>query len=112
VYVCYRKVLHTADENISFRRICNIICLFSIVFYLSYHFYWGRYGFKSYREKNDTIHQKTISIANLENEIDSLQNKVKNLQSNNLDEDLLDEVIRKNMGYAKSNELVIYSKNL
>ena len=58
------------------------------------------------------INQKNIDSKKIEKEIASIKNKIERLQGDNLDSDLLDEEIRKNTGYAKKNEIIIYSDYL
>ncbi len=88
--------------------------LFSIFFlsYISYHLYNGNYGFRNYMNKQNIINQKNIDSKKIEKEIASIKNKIERLQGDNLDSDLLDEEIRKNTGYAKKNEIIIYSDYL
>lgn len=104
------------DEEVKsgfpFKKFFNIFFILSILFYLCYHFYNGNYGFKSYINKQNIINQKNIDVIKLENEISSVKNKINKLQDTNLDSDLLDEEIRKNTGYAKKNEIILYSNDV
>lgn len=101
------------DEEKSFLKvITNILFFLFLIFYVIYHVYNGNYNLKNYINKQHLIDQKNISVLNSEKELEFTRNKINNLQDNNLDSDLLDEEIRKNTGYAKKNEIIIYSTDL
>lgn len=100
------------EINLDFRLIFKIIFILLMIFYTIYHIYNGNYGFKSYITKQDRLNQKNIELLKAQQEISNMEHRIKNLQSNNLDSDLLDEEIRKNTGYAKKNEIIIYSNSL
>ena len=87
-------------------RIIGIICMVS---YTLYHCYNGNYGLKNYMNKQDIINKKNIIIKESQKELADIKNKINKLQDTNLDSDLLDEEIRKNTGYLKQNEIVIYT---
>ena len=98
--------------NLDFRLIFKIVFIILMILYTIYHIYNGNYGFKSYITKQERLNQKNIELLKTEKEISNMKHKIENLQSNNLDSDLLDEEIRKDTGYAKKNEIIIYSDNL
>ncbi|HSQ97186.1 MAG TPA: septum formation initiator family protein [Rickettsiales bacterium] len=100
------------NNNFKLQKILGIILTLLFVLYASYHLYNGHYGFKSYITKQHRINQKNIELKKIENEVLTIKNKIENLQDDNLDSDLLDEEIRKNTGYAKKNEIIIYSDDL
>ena len=93
-------------------KIISVTFLVFFIIYILYHLYNGNYGLKSYINKQNIINQKNIDYEKIEKEINSMKNKIEKLQGNNLDSDLLDEEIRKNTGYAKKNEMVLYSDDL
>lgn len=100
------------ENTIRIEKIIFIIFVTLFVFYIIYHLYNGNYGFKSYINKQNIINQKNIEFKAIEGEVSTMKNKIENLQDSNLDSDLLDEEIRKNTGYAKKNEIIIYSDDL
>ena len=61
----------------------------------------------------DIVGQNIKKYRNLkgwtQKELADIKNKINKLQDTNLDSDLLDEEIRKNTGYIKQNEIVIYT---
>lgn len=93
-------------------KLVFVLFLILFIIYTLYHLYNGNYGFKNYINKQNIINQKNIDSEKIEKEIDGMKNKIEKLQGNNLDSDLLDEEIRKNTGYAKKNEIVLYSNDL
>ncbi len=95
-----------------FQKVLSIILTILLLSYISYHLYNGHYGFKSYITKQHRLNQKNVELKKIENDVLGIKNKIENLQDNNLDSDLLDEEIRKNTGYAKQNEIIIYSNDL
>jgi cell division protein FtsB len=94
--------------GISFQSFLSLFFLIIFIIYIFYHLYNGNYGLENYLNKEDIVTAKRVRISELEKNISNLENKIGNLQSENLDQDLLDEEIRKNIGYAKKNEIVIY----
>lgn len=94
------------------RKLMGVLFIISFILYVFYHLYNGNYGFKNYINKQNIINQKNIDSEKIEKEIAGIKNKIEKLQGNNLDSDLLDEEIRKNTGYAKKNEIIIYSNDL
>ncbi|MDD2839679.1 MAG: septum formation initiator family protein [Rickettsiales bacterium] len=100
------------NNNFHFQKILSIIFTLLLILYVLYHLYNGHYGFKSYITKQHRINQKNIEFTKIENDVTDMKNKIENLQDNNLDSDILDEEIRKNTGYAKENEIIIYSDDL
>lgn len=100
------------NTSSAIQKILSIIFTLLLISYVIYHLYIGNYGFRSYLTKQNRINQKNIEYTKIENDVKDIKNKIENLQDNNLDSDLLDEEIRKNTGYAKQNEVIIYSNDL
>lgn len=100
------------NTSSTFQKVLGIVFTLLLISYVIYHLYTGNYGFKSYITKQNRINQKNIEYTKIENDVDDIKNKIENLQDDNLDSDLLDEEIRKNTGYAKQNEVIIYSDDL
>lgn len=106
----FNENLERKEFNI--RIIFKIIFIILLIFYVIYHIYSGNYGFKSYITKQERLTQKNLELIKIEKEIATQKHKIENLQDNNLDSDLLDEEIRKDTGYAKKNEIIMYSDEL
>ncbi len=106
------KVDKIEKDNFSVKLFISIIFICFLIFYIAYHFYNGRYGFENYINKQDMINSKKLSIQKTEKEILEIKNKIEKLQDENIDTDLIDEEIRKNTGYVKQNEIILYTKDL
>ena len=100
------------QEKFNIKIIFRIIFIVLLIVYVIYHIYSGNYGFKSYITKQARLTQKNLELIKIEKEISVQKHKIENLQDNNLDSDLLDEEIRKDTGYAKKNEIIMYSDEL
>ena len=100
------------ETGFPFQKLLAILFILLTILYASYHLYNGNYSIKSYINKQNIINQKNIDSKKIEKEIAEIKNKIERLQDNNLDSDLLDEEIRKNTGYAKKNEIIVYSNDL
>jgi len=99
------------DRSITKMILSSFLFLF-LIFYTIYHICSGNYTITNYSSKQKLIESKNVALLNSKKELDSIKNKIDNLQDSNLDADLLDEEIRKNTGYAKKNEIIIYSDDL
>ena len=89
--------------------IINII-LFSCIIYFSYHIINGNRGLIaliSIKEENEI---KKKIVQELTEEIEKLNHKVSIIKNDNIDLDMLDEQIRKVLGYYYHGE-VIYKYN-
>lgn len=78
-----------------------ITCL---VFYLGYHTLQGNRGvinlFHLTKEKKNLV----SDIEKLQGERDSKESKIKMLKPESIDADLLDEQVKRNLGYLNKNE--------
>jgi len=102
------------EENTIKRQKNTIkIYIFSfLIIYIIYHIIIGQYGVASYFKTSNILKDRKIALNKLNNTLDQQQNKIKRLKTNSIDLDLLDEEIRKNLGYAKKNEIILYSEDL
>jgi cell division protein FtsB len=85
-------------------KIIRVLFLILFIIYLTNIFIQVRNN-----KKKDIEAQKSI-INKIEQEVDRLSNKVINFRDK-IDEDLLDEEIRKNFNYLKENESVILKED-
>lgn len=88
------------------------VCLV-IFFYLGFYTIFGDKGIIKYFELNKSLQEKDLVKNGLYKQTQVKQNLVKGMNLKSLNLDLLDEQVRKNLGYAGKNELVIFedSKN-
>lgn len=75
--------------------------------YFFIHILTGNYGLFSWRSLETELTKNQHILLNLEQEEEKLQNKVKRLKSNHLDQDLLDECARDMLNVGKTGEVMI-----
>ncbi|MDR1365731.1 MAG: septum formation initiator family protein [Holosporales bacterium] len=83
-----------------------LFCL-GLTAYFSYHILCGKRGMFSWRQVNSKITVLNGRLGNLKRQSASLENSVSRLRSRSLDPDLLDEQIRKILGWNEKDEIVI-----
>jgi|TARA_B110000259_G_scaffold70412_1_gene82950 cell division protein FtsB len=87
-----------------------LIGVFLLCSYFSYYTIYGNGGiFHYFKAKEDIIERKNIK-KKLESELSKQKRKIKSIKTDNLDLDLLDEQTRKKLGYAKSDEYILYEE--
>lgn len=82
---------------------------FATVLYFTYYTLFGDKGLVRYFEIKKELQQKELVKQRLVNKMENKQNMVDGMSVKSLDLDLLDEEARKNLGYAKKDEIVIYN---
>ncbi|MGB0921849.1 MAG: FtsB family cell division protein [Alphaproteobacteria bacterium] len=78
--------------------------------YFGYHAVNGGYGILSWMETSDRLAVLEAEKASAEAERDLLQAKVARLRPESIDPDLLDQEVRRNLGYIGERELIINSQ--
>lgn len=81
---------------------------FSAVIYFSSYTIFGNKGIIKYFELRKQLHEKNLVKNKLYHEMESKKQMVSAMNIDTLDLDLLDEQVRKNLGYAGKNEVIIY----
>lgn len=99
------------EESIISLIFCIIFKL-SFIGYFIYHIVFHQYGIFNYKNLYEIYGNKKFEFNKLEQEFSRKQNKVKRLQIDNLDLDLFDEEIRKNLGVVGKNEIVIFTDEI
>lgn len=86
--------------------------MIGMLVYCGHHILYGKYNLDSLRGYNKLLESKK-NIVN-EKTYDNLKkrNKISRLHSNNLDLDLLEEEIKKNIGVVENNEIVILNDDV
>lgn len=87
------------------------VCLAVIVYFLIYAIFGNR-GIVDYFHLKSDLKAKNLEKDKLFIQIQDKQNLVNSIRDDSLDIDLLDEQVRKNLGYATKNEIVIYNSEL
>jgi cell division protein FtsB len=98
---------HKHNINIFLNYLISILIL-----YFLYHIFAGNYGVISLINSNNILNGKIKIMNSIQKDIAFKKNKINKMKGNYIDADILDEEIRKNFGYAKDNEIVIFSKDL
>ncbi|AGF75648.1 FtsB family cell division protein [Bartonella vinsonii] len=78
-----------------------------VLSYFSYHIYHGEYGLYSRSEVNQQIVELEEELHRVESERISIEKRISLLRNGHIERDMLDEYIRKNLNFSKSNELTV-----
>ena len=100
------------EEESIISLIFHIIFKLAFVGYFIYHIAFHQYGIFNYKNLQETYANKKFEFKKLEREFSRKQNKVDRLQVDNLDLDLFDEEVRKNLGVVGKNEIVIFADEI
>ncbi len=84
----------------------------SINIYFLYHIFGGEYGIFSYKDVNKDIIREESILDKKKIEIEKRQNKIDRLKNNNIDLDLLDEELKRNVGIIDKNEIILFIDDL
>lgn len=90
----------------------SIVPLFCACFvvYLGYHGLYGDHGLITMLRLNKEIERFEFELAAKQDESKILERRIRLLRPESLDVDLLDERARAQLGYARSNDLVIFDR--
>lgn len=83
------------------------VCL-SIILYFVFYTIFGTRGVVDYFKIRSQLQENNLTKDKLFIEIENKKNLVDRIKDESLDLDLLDEQVRKNLGYAKKDEIIIY----
>jgi len=92
---------HSIKKSLIFNGL--LIFLFA---YFVFHATYGSRGILAYFNLNAQLEKSLRDLSQLKTEKAELTNQVELLRPETLDQDMLDEVARKNLGVAKESELV------
>ncbi len=96
------------DLNFLSRNLLVCFLLILVNIYLLYHIFSGDYGIMSYVQiKNEEI-QKKIDLQRATYDIAAKKNKIRGLKASTLDPDLLEEELKRKLGYGAPNEIVVF----
>lgn len=76
--------------------------------YFAWHAWHGEFGVEARRQLDATADKLRAELADLTTEKETVERRVKLLQSQSLESDMLDERGRAILGYAQANEIAIY----
>lgn len=103
-----RKLTNIKNNN---KHLFLIILAFLLCLYFSYYTIYGKNGIYDYFKIKSEIQEKRKIKYKLENTLESQRDVIDSIKVDNLDLDLLDEQTRKNLGYAKDGEVIIYESD-
>ena len=89
------------------RLILPCLCL-AVLAYFGYHAVYGQRGFLAYLDVSREKAALEQELATLQDRRERLEARVAILRPESLDPDLLDERIRAVLGYAETDEIVIF----
>jgi len=92
------------------KNLISIIIVFILCLYFLYYTIYGKNGIFDYFKIEENIQIEKIKKIQLEAELNRQKDMIESIKIDNLDLDLLDEQTRKNLGYAKKDEVIIYEK--
>ncbi|WP_455477356.1 FtsB family cell division protein [Bartonella sp. B41] len=78
-----------------------------VLSYFSYHIYHGEYGLYSRSKVNQHIIELEEELHKVEVERLFIEKRISLLRDGNVEKDMLDEYVRKNLNFSKPNELTI-----
>jgi cell division protein FtsB len=90
--------------------IISVLITLILCLYFSYYTIYGKNGIIDYFKIREDIQTHKAIQKKLESELRKQKDMIKSIKIDNLDLDLLDEQTRKNLGYAKKDEIIIYEK--
>ncbi|GMO60681.1 MAG: hypothetical protein Ta2D_06270 [Rickettsiales bacterium] len=93
------------DKKISIQTIIVniVVCFYLFFFYLQIK----KFFYNKDDNKKSIIENKKIKLVKLEDDIELLDKKIKLLQDDNIDTDILDEELRKSLNYQQKNETIL-----
>ena len=87
------------------------VCLMCGIAYFSYHAFSGNRGLVAWIDLTYRIEKAHFQLDNIRAERINLEHKVRMLRNESIDLDLLDEQSRRILGYAREDEIVIFTKD-
>ena len=90
-----------------FRFMFGPILGLSMICYFSYHVVQGERGILAWHQLEQQVDQARAELDQIRGQREVLEHRVSLLHHDSLDADLLDEVVRRNLGYGRRDEIVI-----
>ncbi|OPZ79456.1 MAG: Septum formation initiator [Alphaproteobacteria bacterium ADurb.Bin438] len=89
-------------------RFLPLLIAIALSSYFAWHGYYGPRGYKKLQELRTEYNKTLKANQEIEQEKMKLSLKVKNMYSNNIDADLLDEMARKVLNFANDEDIIIF----
>jgi len=98
------------SHNITKTLFISYFIGFSVIIYFLFYAIFSSNGLIKYLELANKIKNKEVIEQGLLSKINEQEHQIKGMNINSLDLDLLDEQAKKNLGYIKKNEVVLYQE--
>lgn len=98
------------EQKTTWQRVIGPVFACLITIYFVYHIFQGERGVISWFVLSKKVQEETSQLKLLEEEKEFLKRRVSLLNPNNLDLDILEELARKLLNYAKTNEIIVYEE--
>ncbi len=98
------KVENIKNKSLRTKKLVTIALFVTLLIYFIYNVLSGDRGVLSLFKVTERFKVLEQEVTILENEKQGLEKKVESMRSESLDLDLLDEEVRKNLGYSNKNE--------
>jgi cell division protein FtsB len=85
----------------------KILPFFLILAYFIFHIITGERGLLSNQDLNQEIFEKKLILLQLIKERKVLEERINKISLGNLDQDLLDEIVRRDLGFSEQGEKVL-----
>jgi cell division protein FtsB len=95
------------QNSLNYRLIAANALVYLLIFYFIAHSFTGDRGLIAYSNYRKQFKELNLKSQAIEQELAVLDNKVVLLNSKSLDLDLVEELAKKNLGYAHRKEKVI-----
>lgn len=79
----------------------------SAICYFSYHVVHGERGILAWNQLERQVAEAQAELGQIRSQREVLEHRVSLLHHDSLDADLLDEVVRRNLGYGRRDEIVV-----
>lgn len=95
-----------------------LLIILSILFnlflslYAIYHIINGKYGLFGYKNINNFLEKQKFVLNKSKIDLKRKQNKIDRLRGNNLDLDLFEEEIKKNVGIVDDKEIIFFTDDI
>lgn len=95
-----------------FQHVLAPIMVITLMSYFIYHMIQGERGLLSWRRMTQKIEAAEEKLEKIEEEQSYLKHRVSLMRPNSLDPDLLEELARKELNFARKEEIIIQNNEL
>ena len=93
------------------KRFRSSMLLAFVFFYFAFHLVTGERGLLAYVRLKTEMANKTEQSQLIQEQKIELSNRVTGMRDGSLDIDLLEEIARKDLGYSRKGEVVMFDEN-